>query len=185
MSEITEVKSSKKTIVLGGGCFWCLEAVYNQIKGVEVVSGYAGGITKNPSYENVVSGRTGHAEVVKVTYNPKVISLKDILEIFFQMHNPTTLNRQGNDIGTQYRSIILYSTPEDKKTIQAAISYAQKNWKESIVTEVGKLKEFYEAEEYHQQYFEKNPNQGYCRVIIKPKIDKLKRVVLPQLQYSK
>ncbi|TET30665.1 MAG: peptide-methionine (S)-S-oxide reductase MsrA [Candidatus Heimdallarchaeota archaeon] len=179
MSKITVEKSSNKTIVLGGGCFWCLEAVYNQIKGIIIVSGYAGGTTKNPSYEDVVTGRTGHAEVVIITYNPEVIALREILQIFFQMHDPTTLNRQGNNIGTQYCSIILYSTPEDKKTIQAAISYAQKNWKESIVTEVRKLEEFYKAEEYHQQYYEKNPNQGYCRVIIKPKIDKLKRVVLP------
>jgi len=179
LSKITVEKSSNKTIVLGGGCFWCLEAVYNQIKGIIIVSGYAGGTTKNPSYEDVVTGRTGHAEVVIITYNPEVIALREILQIFFQMHDPTTLNRQGNNIGTQYCSIILYSTPEDKKTIQAAISYAQKNWKESIVTEVRKLEEFYKAEEYHQQYYEKNPNQGYCRVIIKPKIDKLKRVVLP------
>jgi len=181
LSKITVEKSSNKTIVLGGGCFWCLEAVYNQIKEIIIVSGYAGGTTKNPSYEDVVTGRTGHAEVVKLIYNPEVITLKEVLEIFFKMHDPTTLNRQGNDIGTQYRSIILYSTPEDKKTIQAAIKNAQKNWKRSIVTEVGKLKEFYKAEEYHQQYYEKNPNQGYCKVIIKPKIDKLKRVVLPQL----
>ena len=181
MSEITKKKKIKKEIVLGGGCFWCLEAVYNQIKGIEVVSGYAGGTTKNPSYEDVVTGETGHAEVVKVTFNPEVITLKEILEIFFQMHDPTTLNRQGNDIGTQYRSIILYTTPKDKKTIQTAINDAQRNWKRPIVTEIGKLEEFYIAIEYHQQYFEKNPNQGYCRVIIAPKIAKLMKTVLPKL----
>ncbi len=185
MSEITEVKSSKKTIVLGGGCFWCLEAVYNQIKGVEVVSGYAGGTTEDPSYNEVVSGRTGHAEVVKVTFNSEVITMKEILEIFFQMHDPTTRNRQGNDIGTQYRSIILYTTPKEEKTIQAAIKNAQKNWEQPIVTEVGELEEFYKAEEYHQQFFEKNPNQGYCRVIIAPKIAKLKKTILPKLKYSR
>ena len=124
MSKITD----KKEIVLGGGCFWCIEAVYNRIKGVEVTSGYAGGSTKNPSYDEVVSGRTSHAEVVKVTYNPEIISLKTILMVFFQMHDPTTRNRQGNDIGTQYRSIILYTNPKDERTIQAAIKYAQKNW---------------------------------------------------------
>ncbi|MHA1531007.1 MAG: peptide-methionine (S)-S-oxide reductase MsrA [Candidatus Heimdallarchaeota archaeon] len=175
----------KKEIVLGGGCFWCLEAVYNRINGVEVTSGYAGGSTKNPSYEEVVSGRTGHAEVVKVTYNPEIIALKTILEIFFQMHDPTTLNRQGNDIGTQYRSIILYTTPKEEKTIQAAIKNAQKNWERPIVTEIGKLEEFYIAEEYHQQFFEKNPNQGYCRVIIAPKIAKLKKTIIPKLKYSR
>ncbi len=181
MSNITD----KKEIVLGGGCFWCIEAVYNRIKDVEVTSGYAGGSTKNPSYDDVVSGRTSHAEVVKVTYNPEIIALKTILEVFFQMHDPTTRNRQGNDIGTQYRSIILYSTPKDEKIIQAAIKDAQKNWEQLIVTEVGELEEFYKAEEYHQQYFEKNPNQGYCRVIIAPKIAKLVKTVLPKLEYSK
>ncbi|MEE9572528.1 MAG: peptide-methionine (S)-S-oxide reductase MsrA [Candidatus Neomarinimicrobiota bacterium] len=185
MSKITFEKSSNKTIVLGGGCFWCLEAVYNQIKGIEVDSGYAGGTTKNPSYEDVVTGRTGYAEVVKATYNPEIITMKEILEIFFQMHDPTTLNRQGNDIGTQYRSIILYTTREDEKIINKAISDFQKYWKGPIVTEVGKLEEFYKAEEYHQQYFEKNPNQGYCRVIIAPKIAKLMKSVLPKIEYTK
>jgi len=185
LSKITVEKSSNKTIVLGGGCFWCLEAVYNQIKRIEVVSGYAGGTTKNPSYEDVVKGRTGHAEVVKVTYNPEIITMKEILEIFFQMHDPTTRNRQGNDIGTQYRSIILFTTPKDEKTIQVVIKNAQKNWEQSIVTEVGELEEFYKAEEYHQQFFEKNPNQGYCRVIIAPKIAKLMKIVLPKLEYKK
>jgi peptide-methionine (S)-S-oxide reductase len=181
MSKITE----KKSIVLGGGCFWCIEAVYNRIKGVKAVSGYAGGTTKNPSYEEVVSGRTGHAEVVKVTYDPEVISLKTILEIFFEMHDPTTLNRQGNDIGTQYRSIILYATPEEEKIVQEAIKVAQKHWSRPIVTEIGKLEEFYQAEKYHQNYFDKNPNQGYCRVIIAPKIAKLTKTVLPKLEYKK
>jgi len=177
--------SDKKEIVLGGGCFWCIEAVYNRIKGVEVTSGYAGGSTKNPSYDEVVSGRTDHAEVVKVVYNPEIIALKTILEVFFQMHDPTTRNRQGNDIGTQYRSIILFTTPKDEKTIQVVIKNAQKNWEQSIVTEVGELEEFYKAEEYHQQFFEKNPNQGYCRVIIAPKIAKLMKIVLPKLEYKK
>ncbi|NPE08221.1 MAG: peptide-methionine (S)-S-oxide reductase MsrA [Asgard group archaeon] len=118
--------TDKKEIVLGGGCFWCIEAVYNRIDGVEVTSGYAGGSTKNPSYDEVVSGRTGHAEVVKVIYNPEIITLKTILDVFFQMHDPTTRNRQGNDIGTQYRSIILYTTPKDEKIIQARVIIAPK-----------------------------------------------------------
>ncbi len=174
----------KKSIVLGGGCFWCIEAVYNRIKSVEAISGYAGGTTKNPTYDDVVTGRTGHAEVVKVSYNPEVISLKEILEIFFDMHNPTTLNRQGNDIGTQYRSIILYNTPEEEKIIQTAIEEAQKHWRVPIVTEIAKLEEFYKAEEYHQRFYEKNPKYGYCRVIIAPKLDKLMKYTLPKLEFS-
>lgn len=175
------------SIVLGGGCFWCLEAVYNRVEGVkEVVSGYAGGKTKNPSYEEVSSGTTGHAEVVKVIYYPSKITLKSILEIFFQMHDPTTLNRQGNDIGTQYRSIILYETDEEKELIQEVIKEVENNshWKRPVVTEFKQLKEFYKAEDYHQNYYEKNPKQGYCRVVIDPKINKLTKKVLPKLEYT-
>jgi len=172
------------TIVLGGGCFWCLEAVYHQIKGLEVISGYAGGTTKNPTYEEVCSGRTGHAEVVKVIYNPKEISLNDILEIFFDIHDPTTKNRQGNDIGTQYRSIIFYNDPKDVKVINANMKKAEEHWNRPIVTEVQPLKEFYEAEDYHQQYYKKNPNQGYCRVMISPKIAKLRKSLLPKLELT-
>jgi len=174
----------KKSIVLGGGCFWCIEAAFNMLKNVEAISGYAGGKTKNPSYDKVVTGRTGHAEVVKVSYDPEIITLKQILNVFFEMHNPTTLNRQGNDIGTQYRSIILYNNSEEEQTIREAIEEAQKQWRVPIVTEVGKLENFYEAEEYHQRFFDKNPNYRYCRVIIAPKITKLKNYVLPKLEYS-
>ncbi|MBD3189579.1 MAG: peptide-methionine (S)-S-oxide reductase MsrA [Candidatus Heimdallarchaeota archaeon] len=174
-----------KSIVLGGGCFWCIEAVYNQIKGIEAVSGYAGGTTKNPTYEDVCTGRTGHAEVVKVTYDPEVMTLIEILEIFFQMHDPTTLNRQGNDIGTQYRSIILYTTPEEREIIEKAIKEVQKNWEQPIVTEVEKLQKFYPAEDYHQKYYERNRNRPYCRAIIEPKIVKLKKKVLPKPELLK
>lgn len=175
-----------QSIVLGGGCFWCIEAVYNEIKGVEsAVNGYAGGRTKNPTYEDVCYRDTGHAEVVKVTFDSKIISLEQILDIFFQVHDPTTLNRQGNDIGPQYRSIIFYANKEEKETIEKGIEKAQKNRKRKIVTEVKKLDEFYRAEDYHQNYFANHPNQGYCRVIISPKIAKLKKEILPKLEYVK
>ncbi|NHK29709.1 MAG: peptide-methionine (S)-S-oxide reductase MsrA [Asgard group archaeon] len=183
MIEIAD--TDNKVIILGGGCFWCLEAVYNQIKGVEAISGYAGGTTRNPTYNQVVSGRTGHAEVVKVIYDSSVITLEQILEIFFEIHDPTTLNRQGNDIGTQYRSIVFYANTNEKEIIEKAIQKAQKNWKGPIVTEVQKLAEFFEAEDYHQKYYEKNPNQGYCRVIIKPKLNKLNKEILPKLEFLK
>ncbi|NHJ47740.1 MAG: peptide-methionine (S)-S-oxide reductase MsrA [Asgard group archaeon] len=182
---MTDDISKQKSIVLGGGCFWCLEAVYNRIKGIKAISGYAGGTTKNPTYKQVITGRTGHAEVVKLNYDPTTISLMTILEIFFDIHDPTTLNRQGNDIGTQYRSIILYLTNEEKEIIQDAIKEAQKKWPDSIVTEVIELEVFYKAENYHQGYYEKNPNQGYCRVIIRPKLNKLQKEILPKLEYMK
>lgn len=185
MRKITESKTNFKSIVLGGGCFWCLEAVYNKIKGIEAISGYSGGTSKNPSYEQVCSGRTGHAEVVKISYNPSIISLEEILEIFFEMHDPTTLNRQGNDIGTQYRSIAFYTTSDEKQMIEKAIQKVQKKWKKSIVTEVQELEEFYKAEDYHQNFYEKNPNHGYCRINIKPKLNKLQKVVLPKVELLK
>lgn len=180
MRKITENKF--KTIVLGGGCFWCLEAVFNRIKGIEAISGYAGGTIKNPSYDQVCSGKTGHAEVVKINYDPTIITLEEILEIFFEIHDPTTLNRQGYDIGTQYRSIILYTNTDEKKTIEEVMKKAEKKWKEKIVTEVKQLREFYIAEDYHQNYFDKNPNERYCRFIIQPKIDKLKKEILPKVE---
>ena len=184
MRKITESETSNKKIILGGGCFWCLEAAFNEIVGIEAISGYAGGTTKNPTYREVCSGTTGHAEVVKIIYNPEKISLKQILQIFFQLHDPTTLNRQGNDIGTQYRSIIFYQTPEENQIIKETIQEAQKKLIKPIVTEVLKLSEFYIAEDYHQRYYEKNPSEGYCRVIIKPKLEKLKKVVLPKLEFN-
>jgi len=158
---------------LGGGCFWCLEAIYENLKGVEdVVSGYAGGYVEHPTYEAVCSGTTGHAEVVQITYDPTIISYKDILDIFFKIHDPTTLNRQGADVGTQYRSVIFYHNEEQKEIAKMSKEEAQKNFNSPIVTEISLLTTFWKAEEYHQDYFRKNPNQGYCQVVIAPKVNK-------------
>ena len=165
------------SIVLGGGCFWCLEAVYLRVKGVEeVVSGYAGGTTENPSYEQVSSGKTGHAEVVKITFDKNIISLEDILHIYFSIHDPTTLNRQGNDIGTQYRSIILFENDDQHNTADQILrELAIKNiYEDMIVTELKKLEKFYPAEAYHQNYFAKNPDNAYCQLTIAPKVGKFR-----------
>lgn len=163
-----------KSIVLGGGCFWCLEAIFQRIPGVLfVTSGYSGGDMENPSYEEVCTGETGHAEVVKVEFNIKEISLEKILNIFFLAHDPTTLNRQGNDIGTQYRSVIFFSFSEDEKVIKDVINEVKKEYKENIVTEVQKLEHFYEAEDYHKNYYDLNRNNPYCRLVIKPKLDQV------------
>jgi len=161
---------------IGGGCFWCIEAVYERIDGViNVVSGYAGGKTANPTYKEVSSGRTGHAEVVQITYDPEKISYKEILDLFWKAHDPTTLNRQGADVGTQYRSIILYENEDQRKTAEKSIQELGKSgfYRRDIVTEVDPLDVFYPAEDYHQDYFENNPNAGYCRIVIQPKLEKL------------
>ncbi len=164
-----------ESIVLGGGCFWCLDAGYRLIKGVkEVVSGYAGGDEDNPDYTLVSSGTTGHAEVVRITFDTKQINLKDILEIFFAMHDPTSLNQQGADVGSQYRSAIYFESDDQKPIIEKVISEVQQLWDEQIVTEVKKLAKFYPAEDYHQDYFAKNPEAGYCQVVINPKLKKLR-----------
>jgi peptide-methionine (S)-S-oxide reductase len=168
----------KEVITLGGGCFWCVEAVYEELKGVErVESGYSGGKVANPSYRQVCTGTTGHAEVVQVTFDAKVISLKEILEIFFHVHDPTTLNRQGADVGTQYRSAIFYNSPEQKKVAEQVIQETTnaKLWPDPIVTEVSPLKEFYKAEDYHQEYFKLNGTQPYCRAVIAPKMAKFRK----------
>jgi peptide-methionine (S)-S-oxide reductase len=170
---------------LAGGCFWCLEAVYQQLKGVEkVVSGYAGGHVKNPSYQAVCNGTTGHAEVVQVTYNPDVVTYKDLLDVFFTIHDPTTLNRQGNDVGTQYRSAIYTHTPEQKAIAEQTIKDVTTEgvWDNRIVTEVTPLDVFYPAEDYHQNYFVDNPYQGYCRVVIAPKVAKFRQKYLAKLK---
>jgi len=160
---------------LGGGCFWCLEAIFERIDGVvEVVSGYAGGTTPDPTYEDVCTGTTGHAEVVQVRFDPKRISYAGILEAFFNAHDPTTLDRQGADAGTQYRSIILYADEGERKAAEAARQAAQKHWKDRVVTQIVPLQRFYRAEDYHQDYFNSNRTAGYCRVIIAPKLEKLK-----------
>ena len=173
---VMKVNDSNKTdfAVLGGGCFWCIEAVFSKTKGVlEAISGYAGGESGPPTYEQVSTGITGHAEVVRVEYNPAVISFESLLELFFKAHNPTTPNRQGADIGTQYRSIILYNDDRQKKLAEQAIEKAGVDYKTGIVTELKPLSEFYRAEEYHQHYYMKNPSQGYCTVVIRPKMNKL------------
>ncbi len=167
-----------ESIVLGGGCFWCLEPLFADLQGVEsAVVGYAGGKKENPSYEAVCSGSTGHAEVVKVTFDPETISLQRILEVFFSMHDPTTMNRQGADVGSQYRSIILYTNEEQKTSADEVIQELNHSgqFSKSIVTQVVPLQEFYPAEEYHQRYFEKNPWAGYCQMVIRPKVSKFQK----------
>jgi peptide-methionine (S)-S-oxide reductase len=158
----------------GGGCFWCLEAVFERIDGVvEVVSGYVGGAKPDPTYEEVCTGTTGHAEVVQVVFDPKRVSYAGLLEVFFKAHDPTMLNRQGADVGSQYRSIILYDGDEQRRAAEAARKKAEKDWKDPVVTEIVPLAAFYRAEDYHQDYFDINRNAGYCRVIIAPKLKKL------------
>lgn len=188
-SEKQAAKSSRKTEVatLAGGCFWCLEAVYVQLRGVDkVVSGYSGGHVKNPTYEQVSYGNTGHAEVVQITFDPQVISFKELLEVFFTIHDPTTLNRQGADVGTQYRSAIFYHSQEQKAVADKVIADigAAKIWREPIVTEVAEFKAFYQAEDYHQRYYELNPDKAYCRMVIEPKVIKFRKQFLPKLKKS-
>lgn len=175
----------KELATLGGGCFWCLEAVYDELKGVEqVVSGYAGGKEPNPTYYEVCEGTTGHAEVVQLVFNPREISFKEILQVFFTIHDPTTLNRQGADIGPQYRSVIFYHSPEQKVTAEETIREltAAKIWDAPIVTEISPFEIFYPAEDYHQRYYERNPTWPYCQYVIVPKIVKLRKVFLDKLK---
>jgi peptide-methionine (S)-S-oxide reductase len=175
---MTSSAASSKTasLVVGGGCFWCTEAAYELVPGVKaVVSGYAGGSVTNPTYKQITTGRTGHAEVIRIDYDPAQVSLETLLDFFWDIHDPTTLNRQGADEGPQYRSIILYADESQKAAAQASLARANPGWGGRIVTELVPLKTFYEAEEYHQDYYKKNPDAGYCRVVIRPKIEKLKK----------
>ncbi len=168
---------SKERATLGGGCFWCLEAVYDRMKGVESVeSGYMGGANPDPSYEDVCTGRSGHAEVVQLAFDPAIVSFREILEVFFAIHDPTTLNQQGNDVGTQYRSAIFYHSPAQKKVAEELITELTKNrlYNRPIVTEVVPAVPFYEAEEYHQEYFARNPSQPYCSYVVSPKLAKFR-----------
>jgi peptide-methionine (S)-S-oxide reductase len=162
----------------GAGCFWCVEAVFQEIKGVSsVVSGYAGGHVENPTYEQVVTGTTGHAEVTQIQFDPEQLSFEELLEVFFGTHDPTTLNRQGNDVGTQYRSVIFYHNEEQKETaekVKARID-SSNTWNDPIVTEIVPFTKFFKAEDYHQNYYRNNPSQAYCRYVIRPKLDKLER----------
>ncbi|MGC9357749.1 MAG: peptide-methionine (S)-S-oxide reductase MsrA [Anaerolineae bacterium] len=181
----THDQSNLQTATLAGGCFWCLEAVYEQLEGVEeVVSGYAGGHIPNPTYERVCTGRTGYAEVVQITYDPDVVSYQEILEVFFDIHDPTTLNRQGADVGTQYRSAIFYHNEEQKKIAEEMIREldASGAWNDPIVTQVEPLDTFYRAEDYHQEYFRKHPNQGYCRAVVAPKVSKFRKHFVAKLK---
>jgi peptide-methionine (S)-S-oxide reductase len=177
--------SNHEIATLAGGCFWCLDAVFRGLKGVEqVVSGYAGGTDPNPSYEAVCTGRTGHAEVVQVTFDSGVLSYRDLVEVFFGIHDPTTLNRQGADTGTQYRSAIYYHSPEQERTAREVIAALERDqvFDAPIVTEVAAATEFYPAEEYHQDYFRRNPGQGYCRAVIAPKVAKFRKAHLERLK---
>ncbi len=170
---------------LGSGCFWCSEAIFSQLKGVEKVeSGYSGGRSANPSYQDVCSGTTGHAETVQVTFNPGIISYEDILNIFFTTHDPTTLNRQGADIGTQYRSVIFYHGDKQRETAQRVIEElnGSKVWKNPIVTELSQFRAFYKAEDYHQEFYERNRGYPYCQAVIEPKIAKLRQHYLSKLK---
>lgn len=169
------MSSQTQFAYFGGGCFWCTEAVYEQIRGVvSVMPGYAGGQTLKPTYEQICTGETGHAEVIRIEFDPTVISFEDLLSVFFAAHDPTTLNRQGNDVGTQYRSIILYASPEQKMEAEAFIKKIDDDEKRKVVTEVVPLDIFYEAEAYHHHYFESHPEQAYCQFVINPKLEKVK-----------
>jgi len=172
-------------IVLGGGCFWCLDPVFSKLQGVEnVVVGYAGGSTSQPSYEQVCTGKTGHAEVIQVSYDDEKVSLDTLLDVFFQTHDPTTLNRQGADVGRQYRSIVLVNNENEINLVLEKIKQLDQSsvWKNPVVTQVELLNEFYPAEEYHQDYYEKNPWAGYCQVVIKPKMEKFTEKYKNQLK---
>lgn len=167
--------STMKTLTIGGGCFWCVESCFNMLKGVEsVVSGYSGGHKDEPTYEEVCTGETGHAEVVQITYNPDLISYQQLMDIFFFLHDPTQLNRQGNDIGTQYRSIIFYKDAAEKKQAEEAITTSENSgkWPGKYVTELAKFEKFWPAEDYHQGYYNENPTQPYCSAVVGPKIQK-------------
>jgi methionine-S-sulfoxide reductase len=183
-SEMTK-NNTLETSTLGGGCFWCTEAIYKSLKGVtEVLPGYSGGVSENPTYQEVCTGNTGHAEVIQITFDNQRITFDEILEIFFKVHDPTTLNRQGNDIGTQYRSVIFYHT--DAQKISAERLIAQINHSavhpDPVVTEVSPFKTFYPAEDYHQNYFERNKNQPYCSFVVAPKVEKFKKMYIEKLK---
>jgi peptide-methionine (S)-S-oxide reductase len=185
MTEETKNLNKRDTATLGAGCFWCVEAVFQQLEGVDtVISGYCGGNVPNPTYREVCYGKTGHAEVCRVVYDPTKISYNDLLQAFFMSHDPTTLNQQGNDVGTQYRSVIFYHNDSQKAEAErtiAALTQA-KTFDRTIVTEVAPLQTFYVAEDYHQNYFNQNGEEGYCRIVIKPKVEKFRKVFAEKLK---
>jgi len=169
-------RAMSEIVTLAGGCFWCLEAVYDELEGVtDVISGYSGGHTQNPSYEAVCSETTGHAEVIQVTFDPHIISLKEILEVFFSIHDPTTLNRQGNDVGESYRSAFFYRSDEQKGVALEVMAEVAPLWGRPLVTQLEPFKEFFAAEDYHQDYFKRNPYQGYCLMVVAPKVAKFRK----------
>jgi peptide-methionine (S)-S-oxide reductase len=186
MNESTDAAATTTaTAILGGGCFWCLDAVFRELKGVtRVESGYAGGANAEPSYEDICTGRTGHAEVVRVTFDPAVLTLRDLLTVFFTIHDPTTRNRQGNDVGTQYRSVIFAQSPEQRATAKEVIASLEqgKLWDAPIVTEVVDAAPFYPAEDYHQDYFEQNAGQPYCMFVVAPKLSKFRKAFADRLR---
>ena len=185
MNTFPEQDKNSEQATLGGGCFWCTEAIFLQLNGVEAVkSGYSGGKIKNPSYREVCTGRTGHAEVIQITFNPRKTSFAEILEVFFMTHDPTTLNRQGNDIGTQYRSVIFYHNEEQKSVAEKVVSMFEKEqvYDRPIVTEITPFSAFYPAEDYHSNYFEQNPNQPYCQFVVAPKVEKFKKIFKEKLK---
>ena len=182
---MTSSPARSEVAILGGGCFWCLDAVFRGLDGVlNVESGYAGGEASNPTYDAVCTGRTGHAEVVKVTFDPAVLSFRDLLTVFFTIHDPTTKDRQGNDMGTQYRSVIFCQTPEQRADAEAVIANltAQKLWRDPIVTEIGEAATFYPAENYHQDYFARNGSQPYCQIVVAPKVAKFRKAFADRLK---
>lgn len=185
MSSESVAGSQRELATLAGGCFWCLEAVFKDLRGAEKVeSGYSGGRRPNPTYQQVCTGTTGHAEVVQITFNPQEISFRELLEVFFIIHDPTTLNRQGADVGTQYRSAIFYHTPEQKEIAEQLMAElgAEKVWDAPIVTELVPFTEFYPAEDYHRDYFERNPSQPYCQVVVAPKVAKFRKRYVEKLK---
>jgi peptide-methionine (S)-S-oxide reductase len=178
-------RSTTETAVLGGGCFWCLEAVFDKLRGVHSVeSGYAGGRTANPSYEDVCSGDTNHAEVVRIVFDPAVLAFRDLLRVFFAIHDPTTKDRQGNDFGSQYRSVVFCQTPAQRADAEAVIAELTraKLWPQPIVTEIAGAETFYPAEGYHQEYFERNPAQAYCQFVVAPKVAKFRKEFVDRLK---
>lgn len=182
---MTDQRPAEELATLGGGCFWCLEAVFDQLAGVtDVVSGYAGGHVKNPSYKQVCAGNTGHAEVVQVRFDPARLSYRDLLEVFFSIHDPTTLNRQGNDVGPQYRSVIFYHSPEQERIARELIAElsAARRWAQPIVTELSPISAFYPAEDYHQEYFAQNGSQPYCQFVVAPKVAKFRKQYADRLK---
>ncbi len=182
---MNQEKNNYSVATFGSGCFWCTEAIFERVNGViSVVSGYSGGTLENPSYEEVCTGRTGHAECTQITFDPAIISFDELLEIFWKTHDPTTLNRQGNDVGTQYRSVIFYHDEEQKQKAEYFKSKLEeeKIWSNPIVTEITQFKKFYPAEEYHQEYYANNPNQGYCAIVITPKVEKFEKIFKNKLK---